>query len=657
MSHPCVLPRSIRFLAEVVGQQMHAGLFADEATLRQVVEAIVIPNMRLRDSDVELFEDNAIEYISRDMESADSETRRRGARDLVHAMCKHHDAATTKICGEHVARMLGAYAAAPGDEWRAKDAALHLVVSLAVRAESSARGVSKTSDQLDILDIYGAHVAAELAPERTVHAVVLADCVQFACTFRNQIPGDELLRIVPFLGHHLGHGEVVVQSYAAACLERVLAVPGKIGKAQLAPLLAPLFSALFGVVDGAIAKAGGNVEAPWENEYVMKAVMRLLVVGQGDAVPHAGVITEKLVASLARVCANPRNPKFNHYLFESLAVLVRVACGADPKAAATFEQLLFPPFQQVLQLDVVEFAPYVFQILALLLGYRGAKSGLGDAYASLLPPLLHPSLWERRGNVPALASLLEAYLVAGAAHVVQSGQLEAMLGVFQKLLATKASECHAFGMLKAIVRHVPGPAFEPYLPTVLQLLLTRLQQNTDRCTYCHALLAFFGLLAGTYGPQSLVNKLDAQQPGMLPQLVVHVLAKHALNQPFTDAVDAKAAAVGAAKLLALTPDALTPNGDTNAWSTLGAVLFALLKGLSGQTLGGDAPLDRSDDVPDELLAGYDATFSKLHFGTQKNDDAFADIPDTHAFAMTQLTQLVANKPHFQPLLAALQQPR
>ena len=139
--------------------------------------------------------------------------------------------------------------------------------------------------------------------------------------------------------------------------------------------------------------------------------------------------------------------------------------------------------------------------------------------------------------------MLEAYLVAGAAHVVQTGQLEAMLGVFQKLLATKASECHAFGMLKAIVRHVPGPAFEPYLPTVLQLLLTRLQQNTDRCTYCHALLAFFGLLAGTYGPQSLVNKLDAQQPGMLPQLVVHVLAKHALNQPFTDAVDAKAAAV------------------------------------------------------------------------------------------------------------------
>ena len=654
--HDRLAATSMRFLAEVVGQQMHAALFADESTLRQVVEAIVIPNMTLRDSDVELFEDNAVEYISRDLESADSETRRRGARDLVHAMCKHHDATTTKICGEHVAAMLGRYGASPGTEWRAKDAALHLVVSLAVRAESSARGVSKMSDQLDILEIYSAHVAPELGGATATHGVVLADCVQFACTFRNQIPGDELLRLLPLLGGHLGHGDVVVQSYAAHCLERVLAVPGKIHRPQLAPLLPALFQALFAVIDGALAKGG---DAPWENEYVMKAVMRLLVVGQADVVPHAAVVTEKLCASLGRVCANPRNPKFNHYLFESLAVLVRVCCEANRDATTTFEGLLFPPFQSVLQMDVVEFAPYVFQILALLLGYRAPRSGLGDAYAALLPPLLHPSLWERRGNVPALAALLEAYLVAGPDQILAAGQLEPMLGVFQKLLASKASEGHAFGLLKSLVVHVPRANLDGYVPTVLQLLLTRLQQNRDRLSYCHNLLAFLGLLAGKHGAPQLVAKLDAQQPGLLPQLVVHVLAPHVLGEAaaFASAVDAKAAAVGAVKLLAEAPDALTPNGDTSAWSCLGSVLFALLKRLAGAALSGDATIDRSDDVPDELLAGYDATFSKLHFGTQKSDDAFAEIPDTQTFAMTHLTQLVATKPHFQPLLAALQQPR
>ncbi|KAH8059767.1 hypothetical protein JL721_9186 [Aureococcus anophagefferens] len=485
---------------------------ADESTLRQVVEAIVIPNMTLRDSDVELFEDNAVEYISRDLESADSETRRRGARDLVHAMCKHHDATTTKICGEHVAAMLGRYGASPGTEWRAKDAALHLVVSLAVRAESSARGVSKMSDQLDILEIYSAHVAPELGGATATHGVVLADCVQFACTFRNQILGDELLRLLPLLGGHLGHGDVVVQSYAAHCLERVLAVPGcvpgKIHRPQLAPLLPALFQALFAVIDGALAKGG---DAPWENEYVMKAVMRLLVVGQADVVPHAAVVTEKLCASLGPGLREPAEP------------------------------------ESVLQMDVVEFAPYVFQILALLLGYRAPRSGLGDAYAALLPPLLHPSLWERRGNVPALAALLEAYLVAGPDQILAAGQLEPMLGVFQKLLASKASEGHAFGLLKSLVVHVPQANLDGYVPTVLQLLLTRLQQNRDRLSYCHNLLAFLGLLAGKHGA---------------PQLR-----------------------------------------------------------LAGAALAGDATIDRSDDVPDELLAGYDATFSKLHFGTQKSDDA------------------------------------
>jgi exportin-2 (importin alpha re-exporter) len=91
--HDRLAATSMRFLAEVVGQQMHAALFADESTLRQVVEAIVIPNMTLRDSDVELFEDNAVEYISRDLESADSETRRRGAR-----LCRIQIFNSTSIC-------------------------------------------------------------------------------------------------------------------------------------------------------------------------------------------------------------------------------------------------------------------------------------------------------------------------------------------------------------------------------------------------------------------------------------------------------------------------------------------------------------------------------------------------------------------------------
>jgi len=51
--------------------------------------------------------------------------------------------------------------------------------------------------------------------------------------------------------------------------------------------------------------------------------MRVLLLVGADVAPITGMVLGKLTAALQRVCANPANPHFNHYLFESLAVLVR----------------------------------------------------------------------------------------------------------------------------------------------------------------------------------------------------------------------------------------------------------------------------------------------------------------------------------------------
>jgi exportin-2 (importin alpha re-exporter) len=61
--HDVLATTCIRFLTAIVGKQMHAGLFKQEATLRSIVENIVVPNLRLRESDEELFEDDPSEYI------------------------------------------------------------------------------------------------------------------------------------------------------------------------------------------------------------------------------------------------------------------------------------------------------------------------------------------------------------------------------------------------------------------------------------------------------------------------------------------------------------------------------------------------------------------------------------------------------------------
>ncbi len=61
---------------------------------------------------------------------------------------------------------------------------------------------------------------------------------------------------------------------------------------------------------------------------------------------------QTLAAMLVEVCKNPRNPGFNHYLFESVAALIRHGTAASPASIADYEAALFPAFELVLQQDV-----------------------------------------------------------------------------------------------------------------------------------------------------------------------------------------------------------------------------------------------------------------------------------------------------------------
>lgn len=49
-------------------------------------------NLTLRQEDMELFEDEPIDYMKRDLEGTDLGTRRRGVVDLVRALCRRFEA-------------------------------------------------------------------------------------------------------------------------------------------------------------------------------------------------------------------------------------------------------------------------------------------------------------------------------------------------------------------------------------------------------------------------------------------------------------------------------------------------------------------------------------------------------------------------------------
>jgi exportin-2 (importin alpha re-exporter) len=101
--------------------------------------------------------------------------------------------------------------------------------------------------------------------------------------------------------------------------------------------------------------------------------------------------------------------------------------------------------------QVAEFMPYVFQLFAALLEAR-PYGPLSEYYKALVAPVLMPSLWESRGNVPALARLLSSIIPRSAADIVANNQVEPILGIFQKLMSGKTrTELYAFDVLEAVV--------------------------------------------------------------------------------------------------------------------------------------------------------------------------------------------------------------
>jgi exportin-2 (importin alpha re-exporter) len=101
-----------------------------------------------------------------------------------------------------------------------------------------------------------------------------------------------------------------------------------------------------------------------------------------------------------------------------------------------------------------EFIPYIFQILAQLLELH-SPTDLPTEYQVLLGPLLSAGLWEQRGNVPALARIWKALLMRGGPIISQNGQVQGLLGIFQRLSGSKVNDVYAFQLLEALYEFLP----------------------------------------------------------------------------------------------------------------------------------------------------------------------------------------------------------
>uniref|UniRef100_A0A3B4ZRJ2 Exportin-2 n=1 Tax=Stegastes partitus TaxID=144197 RepID=A0A3B4ZRJ2_9TELE len=608
-----LVSNAIQFLASVCERPHYKHLFEDQNTLTSICEKVIVPNMEFRSADEEAFEDNSEEYIRRDLEGSDIDTRRRAACDLVRGLCKYFEGPVTAIFSGYVNSMLAEYAKNPGENWKHKDAAIYLVTSLASKAQTQKHGITQANELVNLTEFFVNHILPDLKSANINEFPVLkADAIKYVMIFRSQLPKEQLLQAVPLLISHLQAESTVEHTYAAHALERLFTMRGPnnttlITAAEMAPFTELLLNNLF----KALALPGSA-----ENEYIMKAIMRSFSLLQEAIVPYIPTLIGQLTHKLLLVSKNPSKPHFNHYLFESLCLSVRITCKANPTTVSSFEEALFPVFTEILQNDVQEFLPYVFQVMSLLLEIH--SNSIPASYMALFPHLLQPVLWERTGNIPPLVRLLQAYLEKGGASIAGSAadKIPGLLGVFQKLIASKANDHQGFYLLNSIIEHMPPESITQYRKQIFILLFQRLQ-SSKTTKFIKSFLVFINLYCVKYGAIALQEIFDSIQPKMFGMVLEKIVIPEV--QKVSGPVEKKICAVGITKVLTECP-AMMDTEYTKLWTPLLQALIGFFELPEDDSIPDDEHFIDIEDTP-----GYQTAFSQLAFAGKKEHDPIGDI--------------------------------
>lgn len=147
LAYDGLVSQSLRFLSAAIRSGNYRGIFENTNTIQGLIQGVVVPNVTLREYEVEQFEDDPLEYVRLDLSfasasaaassgglTAEGTTRRQAAADVLRALvASGFEADTTSIVLGWVNRGLEEYAANPTgeDKWKRKDEGVYLLTAVA----------------------------------------------------------------------------------------------------------------------------------------------------------------------------------------------------------------------------------------------------------------------------------------------------------------------------------------------------------------------------------------------------------------------------------------------------------------------------------------------------------------------------------------------
>ncbi|KAK4189087.1 CAS/CSE protein [Podospora australis] len=622
--------QALKFLTSVASVTRHAQIFNNDTVLSTIVEKVILPSVMLRESDIEMFEDEPIEFIRHDLEGSDTDSRRRASTDFLQKLLGNFEELVTRVVFQYINH----YLAQGKQDWKAKDTAVYLFLAIAAKGTVTAsHGVKTVNSHVNVVEFFEQHIAADLLGEG-VEPIAKVDAIKYLYTFRSQLSKAQWATAMQPLIQNLGSDNYVVYTYAAIAVERVLFLTDDAGnhifpRSDIQPYAKDLLQHLFALIEKDTSSAKLQ-----ENEFLMRCIMRVLIVIKDGAI-DCGVnnILTHLIEITNVIKENPSNPRFYYYHFEAIGALVKF-CGSSP--SVNLIGRLWEPFASIIQGDISEFIPFVFQIFALLLEINPTAQVPGD-FKDLVELVLTPVFWETRGNVPPLSRFLAAIIPRAANEIVNENKLEAILLIFQRLLYGKKTEQNAFDIIEAVVSTFSAEVLRPYFPNILSLVFERLQKHPSD-SHKSRVARFYHLVSATegLGADFFIQHAETIQANVFTPFYLTIILP--TTQSFARPVDRKLGVVSYTKTL--TDSEAFAVKYAKGWGFTCNNLLDLLKNPPKVAAGFGDEIITEADVDD---IGFGIGFTPLNTCKRGPRDDFPGIIDIEKWVSDYLKE--ANQRH------------
>lgn len=500
----------------------------DENFVQQLVNNLILPEMKLTGKEIEDFNDNPVNFLKIELEEADMDSNKYHAINLLKNLIIHYPNLLNNYITPLIYSYLDNYAKNPKN-WMDKIVAINLIFATMIKTFAQRIGATevKVSNE-EISNMIQIVFLKEFQNTEKTNILAKVYSIKFLSTFRLQIPHDWHSSIILMLVNIMNSSDVIMQSGCLLALEKILFMKDLNSNLSLAKDAVNDQNVFMELVGGLVKILSVQI-----NIFAMRCFFKTLFLTQESYLePVLSSLSQTINDMIRMVIADPKEDQFNYYLFETITMLLKKLYDHNPSLYYIFESEINQNLIYIVQNGINDLLGVVFQTFSLQLSFIDMTKNQiqGTIHENIISSVLDSEIWILTNKYlfkPFLAYLRVMLIKSSSYFLSDINRLTKLFAIMTSLLNLK-NYLLAFELAEYLICFLNSEYIKDQIYGMIYNLLIihkSLKEGSNKkgcMEFSKLLLIFISKLIIKNGSKLLVDILEQITPGLTVQLIIEL---------------------------------------------------------------------------------------------------------------------------------------